>query len=537
MSDQDSDQDNIIPFRDPRRRPETALDRPDPVNPILDALKRTPRNREWYPVFASNLGEMARRLDQEKPLEAARRMFREAFGETADANWRKRKRYIRFEGEEASFDSHGDYVSNNEPYRLLADAFAKLHFAGDKDGLRKAHRMLVRGTSLNPRPTVSASQADGLGHALDCLRDLQSKCLADQEIASALQCLSLFPIAPFGPDENVVRGTDTDRMLVSKRGKGLSIVPTPTSTVAECAESNAPLNSWYVGRVLIGYLYFPQIISSVSLGNAENYIAQNNSEISDKAAFDRLNILIREQLEILKVLDFEIKDLCCNNINIPLPLQRTIHIRKPVYLRLFNSGKEPQLQLNISGEWFGFDDGFFEGCEIEHPEIFKLGATPFDDELIYQSDDLATFNSFNGVKTRFVNEEREREMWEWYLRVVVSDNDAHVVGGGNSRDYPTTSYSATVDDIEMRDALLEGAIRDQAFFKPMIWDDLRQLSAAPHGSIAATIVRNLAFAPEEQRIDTLLIKDARERLSGVVEFVRTELEKTNSSLDRRGIEF
>jgi hypothetical protein len=30
---------------------------------------------------------------------------------------------------------------------------------------------------------------------------------------------------------------------------------------------------------------------------------------------------------------------------------------------------------------------------------------------------------------------------------------------------------------------------------------------------------------KEQRIDTLLIKDARERLSGVVEFVRSELEK------------
>ena len=128
-------------------------------------------------------------------------------------------------------------------------------------------------------------------------------------------------------------------------------------------------------------------------------------------------------------------------------------------------------------------------------------------------------------------------MWFWDLRVVESDNNAHVVGGGVYRYYPTTTYSATVDDIEMRDALLEGAIRDQAFFKPMIWDDLSHLSAAPHGSIAATIVRNLAFAPDEQRIDTLLIKDARERLSGIVEFVRSELEKTNSSLNRRGIEF
>ena len=54
-----SDQDNITVFPDLRRR-EAASKRPDQgrdaVDPILEALKSAPRNRDWYPIFARNLG-------------------------------------------------------------------------------------------------------------------------------------------------------------------------------------------------------------------------------------------------------------------------------------------------------------------------------------------------------------------------------------------------------------------------------------------------------------------------------------------------
>jgi hypothetical protein len=82
----------------------------------------------------------------------------------------------------------------------------------------------------------------------------------------------------------------------------------------------------------------------------------------------------------------------------------------------------------------------------------------------------------------------------------------------------------------------EGANHESAIFKPAIWDDLSQLSAAPHGSIAGTILRNLARAPEDSRLDTLFLKDVHERLDGIVDFVRRELEKTATALGERGLD-
>jgi hypothetical protein len=127
-------------------------------------------------------------------------------------------------------------------------------------------------------------------------------------------------------------------------------------------------------------------------------------------------------------------------------------------------------------------------------------------------------------------------MREWGIRLVKSKNEIHVISGGRDRDYETRFYSASVDDEEIRDALFEGTNRNTSFFKSLIWDDLSQLSAAPHGSIAGTILRNLALAAEEQRLDTLLMKDVRERLDGVVEFVQQELEKTTAALGERGLD-
>ena len=543
-----SDHGNIVPFGDPRQRDRAAKRKEhkgEAVDPILEKLKSAPRKHEWYPVFARNLGKMALRLDQDKPLNAAKKMFQEAFGNLADANWRKRKRYLRFEREEASFESPGEYVSNNEPYRLLSDAFAKLHFAGDKDGPRKAHRMLTRGTSLNPGATVDASQTDGLSQVLEWMRDLQAKYAADQDIASALSCLNRFPIAPFGVDE-LEGGTIGRTMAAVRRGNGLSIVPAPTSTITKCVNC-PPQTCWHVGRVLLGYLYFPQAISSVDLGLSEDEcdamfrasteaLREPTEAEKEEAELDSLHKLISEKLNELRIENFWVGDEYYKDAPVPYQLEREIYIRKPVYLFVAPKGVDLELKLDIAGEWFGDGPEHVAEFEIANPEVITLGATPEDDRLIIDRDlGWLFFNDLRGVKAQFASS-RELEH-EWGLRLVDSDNSTHVVGAGVFRNYPTISYSASVDDAEMRDALLEGTNQRYAFFKPVIWDDLSRLSAVPHGSIAASILRNLAFAPEEKRIDVLLMKDARERLQGVVEFVRSELEKTNTSLGARGLEF
>ena len=164
-------------------------------------------------------------------------MFFEAFGQDAgDANWRKRKRYLRFEGEETSYDRNGDYVAHKKPYLSLAKAFAKLRYQKIVPEDSKAYRRLVKGTDLAP---TDVSTLDGLTQAFECLKRIQDKCAEDREIAEAFSYLNKFPIAPFAADE-IKQGdpsgsstTDFEAYLTaSHRGNGLAIVPAQTSTIS-----------------------------------------------------------------------------------------------------------------------------------------------------------------------------------------------------------------------------------------------------------------------------------------------------------------
>ena len=66
-------------------------------------------------------------------------------------------------------------------------------------------------------------------------------------------------------------------------------------------------------------------------------------------------------------------------------------------------------------------------------EVYKCGLTPAEDEILPPMDE-------------------ECEMQEWGLRLVKSENEVHVIGGSSVRDYETRSYSASVNDEEMRAA-------------------------------------------------------------------------------------
>jgi hypothetical protein len=46
--------------------------------------------------------------------------------------------------------------------------------------------------------------------------------------------------------------------------------------------------------------------------------------------------------------------------------------------------------------------------------------------------------------------------WDCGFRVLRSEGELYVIGGPLMRDYDTISYSASIDDKEIRDALFEG---------------------------------------------------------------------------------
>jgi hypothetical protein len=542
-----TDRNNIIPLKLLKNR---ALHdaRMRAADPILERLKGGDCSREWYPIFARNLGDMATHLDPAKPKKAARRMFDEAFGQqAAEANWRKRKRYLRFLGEEAPFLRDGDYAARNEPYLNLAGTYAKLCLPADRDGLKKACRLLVKGTSLGS--SVDVSKVDGLTQALECLKRVQERCTSDPEIVEAYSYLSRFPIAPFAAHGIKISG-DTrdlsiDDLVTTVRGKGLAIVPAPTSTISAYIDSanseyrttspnyiHDELQPWYAGRLLLGYVYFPQTISRLKLPvsaaefdekeDAALETASNNME-RDEVALNFVREIISKALGEKEISNFWPGDEYYSETGpIPDTLKYTIHIRKPVYLLLTHNGEQIELMIDISGEQF-------VGSKYREPEVYRRGQTPEEDEVAMPP----VGDGLPGVNVWLTSCDGA---WDWGFRVLKSEGNVYVIGGPVMRDYDTRSYSATINDKEMRDALFEGGNCASSIFKPVIWDDLTRLSAAPQGSIAGAILRNLAGATEEDRLDTLLLKDVREHLEGIVEFVRQELGKTADALRERGLD-
>ena len=136
---------------------------------------------------------------------------------------------------------------------------------------------------------------------------------------------------------------------------------------------------------------------------------------------------------------------------------------------------------------------------------------------------------YDAVRGRNVAFSEIDGMSDWAFQVVRDRNSISVINGGTLHRYNKRTYSAAVDDVEFREALAEGAT-NSCVFASAVWDDLSQLSAAPQGSIAGAILRNLAYAPEERRIDTLLLDNVRRRLQGIVELIRGELETTAAAL-------
>jgi hypothetical protein len=89
-----------------------------------------------------------------------------------------------------------------------------------------------------------------------------------------------------------------------------------------------------------------------------------------------------------------------------------------------------------------------------------------------------------------------------------------------------------VNSESIAELLAPGCGGENLIFRSAVWDDPSRLSPAPHGSIAATILRNLAFANDDHRIDTLLFRDAEKRLGGIPSFVEAELSNFFMALEK-----
>lgn len=108
------------------------------------------------PILASGLGRLAAQIMPNAPVKGAKMMFK-LTGNGWESKWPKRRRLVRLPGEASdTTNDYGAFEGGGPAYLALADAAATIFTGNGTPGPRdydKARREMLRGTSLMPQST------------------------------------------------------------------------------------------------------------------------------------------------------------------------------------------------------------------------------------------------------------------------------------------------------------------------------------------------------------------------------------------------
>jgi hypothetical protein len=506
-----SDSSNVFLF--PGRSPAGAL---------RDRVLGTARlDKSDPPVMAANLGKMAARLDGARPKDAARKMFVKAFGKDSEAVWRKRKRLIRLPGEAAgAFADEGDYESGGAKYVRLAESFAAMKAEGSQREQEAAIRSLMRGTTLDPIQSRDLGDIDGREHAVDVLKGIALKAQAAKTCARAFEILRAHPIEP---TEDGMRYFESDAV-------GL-----PDDYLSDWVSMTDSNLHWAIPRIELGFAYFPVSMACYGLGSVEALMAsistdeqaaalkeaedsfpewtdaQRQSVALEDATMNCARRILRGKLAEAEQADAPFRTSNARNgYSAPNATDDLRHLqtfaRYRVQLCLWPdlNGGPPDVRFIVGSEegWFGAECVLdVRGNYVEVEGEARLG----DDD---STDDYLSISllSIDGSAYAVPSMEARLNMrWDW--------EGVH-----------------PLDSDEVRDLLhVDG---HSARFAPAVWDDRSKFVPAPQATLASTILRNMAFAADGDRLEQLLLADAEERLKPVVDFYDDQRRAFEEAMDR-----
>ncbi len=510
--------DNVVSFPDASRR--KLHSEADKVRHKLIAAARL--DHAAIPMLATNLGRMAHRLDAVNPKNGAKSMFKAAFPDNWESVWRKRHRLVRLPGEPTpAFDMSGQYEAAGAKYLHLADAFASLKSPGDQSARDAAVNALTRDTIYSPRSTVSGSQ-DELTRIIGALRSIAQRIGQSGEVDRAFSILRKYPI------EHTESGTQI--------GAGIEAGITDMYLIAPTHNWDSGVH-WALPYVEIGHIDFPIVVPCIGLGPVAKFDAAIEPEVWAAA---------REHARKYSAVDLELAEACPPNSDPvgegrALERARGVHGMAVLQRRLAELGVgETPFTLDE------FDPDYWAANEAALALPYQLKGTIF-----------ARFNvgicawpsdRVGGVDVRVVGGAHEN--WNGPDLILskgdIEENIAqHCEFRSDNRQacfviirgsvYAVPSFDmvysiaphliAGPHDLasdEAHQILMHGGEKSGAF-RPIIWDDRSRLVPAPHLSVAATILRNLAFGTKSDRIDELLLADAHRRLKPVIQFYEEQI--------------
>ena len=485
---------------------------------IREKLGKPRLDKELLPRLAENLGRMACKLEPDDPAKGAHRMFDHAFGPSSN-QWHQRKRWLRLSDDERSDSRHAkDYTAGGTGYVQLAEAFAEI--SGRMSGRERMQVIfdLVRGTKLDPRGVLPPNQV-GIDLARETLARIAANLSARGDVRRAFDYLGRYPIAPW-TEEGLGEAPDPDHLRSPVMSGAFSFVATNQPTFTHQYSADDP--PWCVPRCSLGYIYVPVQIARFDLGptaellrlaNAGTSKSAQTKSATDEPSQEDLNEIYWDALARA----FESAPSMSEAREFVEKNRTTMYFRCGVYLGLLpraDGGAEATLFFCQREDSDEQGRSIFNNWRSQY--VVEMGGTPSEDVLLPDS-----WGEYWHEDEQFDVGDIRGRTWAVEGSQRWSDLDPST---------PTLSQRTSEDEI--LDILMIGS-GDEYDFHPAVWDDPTRFAQAPQTSLAATIIRNVAYAPLEERIETKLAADISRRFDPLLRFFEQELSLLEAALDGR----
>ncbi len=478
---------------------------------IMSDLSSTPRvKKQDRPTLAGNLGYMYKREEKRNPNIGELKLFCAAFGDVGgESRHKKRKRYMRFASDKKDRKDEEIFAANGNDYVNLAVALTKLSSSATSsadDDEKLAILRLVEGTEFDDRTGVAERSE------LKLRKEFQS--VLDGVIDKVTGAVDLDAMKYWLEDNPVDIWGGPGQVETIKYGRSRL---SGASSLRAYADFNGPyfcniaplvrigaITSPFIpdGMMRIAYSKSHSFPESVNITQAlERKLGIFDLEAEDYfEIFEGLEVPLSEHKDWINSWDFEDKW----ETTLPVAwMKRLIDIE----LRFSHHLDRWQACLLIRPPLWE-EDNLAEGEALiarlrkgYGPTFFSIG-TDHDQSKIYAS----------------LIEETENE---WIFAVFSDRNfhyepedtdDVYAVTEGAMRAFPGDSAYKMV---------FQSLSRYGHKFIPDINNFNNSFSPAPHNSIAGVILRNLAYAADEDRLDNLLLADARHKFE-LVEALKNE---------------
>lgn len=510
--------DNVVSFPDANRR--KLHSEADKIRHKLISAARL--DHAAIPLLATNLGRLAHRLDGENPKNGAKSMFKAAFPDNWESVWRKRHRLVRLPGEPTpAFDTSGQYEAAGAKYLHLADAFASLKSPGDQSARDAAVNALTRGTAYNIGPAIVGTQ-DEMARIFGALRRVAHKLSQSGEVSRAFQILRKHPIARSDAGIEIKAGSEAGiekiyllspnhdwdgethwALPYTEIGRIDLPIVVPLIMLGPIAKFDAAIapETWAAAKQWQSAYGEPDAV--IKEADEEISLAALDEQILRRARGLHGMIALRKRLAELELpedaftLDLSDPDYrAANDAALALPhhLRGTIFARFNVGVCAWPTDREGGVDIRVVG---GADE-FWNG-----PDLI-LSSGDFEENIAEHSEG------------RSENREASFVIMRGHVIAVPSFDMVFSIA-------PYSIVGAHDLDSDAAQQILMHGGANSGPFQPTVWDDSSRLVPAPHLSVAATVLRNLAFGKGLDRIDERLLADAERRLKPVLKFYEEQL--------------